>query len=156
MTKIVYNACVGGFGLSARAIKRLAELQGRPCYFFDVRLNKPYEPLDVDSADSAFMFSAFDIPNPNELFPPGDDWYSMTIEQRTERNDLYKKHHIEVPDDRTNPLLVQVVEELREVANGRHAQLRIQELAPGTKFIIDEYDGSESVKTPDEFEWMTA
>ena len=28
MTKIVYNACYGGFGLSAAAMKRIAEIKG--------------------------------------------------------------------------------------------------------------------------------
>src|ERR1700735_3599789 len=43
---------------------------------------------------------------------------------------------------RTDPVLVQVVEELGEEANGRNATLAICELEPGTKYRIDEYDGA--------------
>ena len=31
MTKIVYNACYGGFSLSEKAIKRYWEIKGEPC-----------------------------------------------------------------------------------------------------------------------------
>jgi hypothetical protein len=32
--KIAINVSFGGFSLSRAGVKRLAELQGRPCYFF--------------------------------------------------------------------------------------------------------------------------
>lgn len=57
---------------------------------------------------------------------------------------------------RTDPFLVQVVEQLGEAANGMHARLRIADVPAGTKYIIKEYDGNESVKTIDDFAWLTA
>lgn len=57
---------------------------------------------------------------------------------------------------RTDPLLIQVIEELDDKANGRCAQLGIHELHPGTKYRIDEYDGMERVMTIDSYEWETA
>jgi len=32
--KIAVNRCYGGFGLSAKAVKRIAELNGKECYFY--------------------------------------------------------------------------------------------------------------------------
>ena len=98
MTKIVYNACFGGFGLSKRATDRYWELKGEPTPEY---------------------------------------WYDGDM-------------------DRADPVLVQVVEELGEAANGNFAELGIVELEPGTKYRIDEYDGSEAVMTIDDYEWSVA
>ena len=54
---------------------------------------------------------------------------------------------------RHDPMLVAVVEELGEVASGKHAKLKVQEIS-GSLYRIDEYDGSESVQEPDGIEWI--
>ena len=58
--------------------------------------------------------------------------------------------------NRTDPILVQVVEELGEEANGFCAELCIDDIPVGTKYRIDEYDGSESVMTIDCYNWSVA
>ena len=55
--------------------------------------------------------------------------------------------------DRHDPILVQVVEELGDKANGMCAQLAIEEVSGS--YRIDEYDGFESVETPESYEWIT-
>ena len=100
MTKIVYNACYGGFSLSDEAISRYAKIKG--------------------ITEEA-----------------GDELYDRDIE-------------------RTDPVLVQVVEELGELADGACARLRIKELVSGTLYRIDEYDGYESVTTIDDYNWSVA
>lgn len=99
MTKIVFNACFGGYNLSEAAIMRYAEIKG------------------INIAIGGF--SIYDI-------------------------------------ERTDPALVQVVEELGEAANGMSAALRIADVPAGTLYRIDEYDGSESVMTQDDYEWSLA
>jgi len=99
MTKIVFNACFGGYGLSEAAIMRYAKIKG------------------INIAIGGF--SVYEI-------------------------------------DRADPALVQVVEELGEAANGRSAALRIAEVPAGTLYRIDEYDGSESVMTQDDYNWSVA
>lgn len=114
MTKIVYNDCFGGFGLSKKAVERYFQLKGWglvvvkydcgwPCYYRD----------------------------------NGDDFYPRDLE-------------------RDDPILVQVVEELGSEANGDFSELAIRELPAGTRYRIDEYDGSESVITDDEQGWRIA
>ena len=98
MTKIVYNACYGGFGISEKAEARYWELKGE---------TRPVE------------------------------WYS---------NDL----------DRTDPILVRVVEELGEEADTLFSDLRIEELEAGTRYRIEEYDGYESVETESDYSWRVA
>lgn len=52
---------------------------------------------------------------------------------------------------RHDPILLRVVAELGEKASGRFACLKIQEIK-GSVYRIDEYDGYETVVTPDEVE----
>lgn len=94
MTKIVYNACYGGFSLSDEGFALYTEYGGVAESMYDI--------------------------------------------------------------DRTEPALVNAVEELGARANGRYANLKIRELPTGTRYRIDEYDGSERVITIDEYEWRTA
>jgi phage major head subunit gpT-like protein len=67
--------------------------------------------------------------------------------------DYFSSYDIE---DRADPILAQVVEELGEAANGDCAELCIRELEPGTKYRIQEYDGSEWVETPEDINWQVA
>jgi len=135
MTKIVYNACYGGFGLSHAALRRWAELKGDTVYdYVDPRYrdrdNSDYHrqlirctPEEYDNASSEVQ---------NEMFISTYD----------------------IP--RHDPELVQVVEELGEAANGSCARLVIEELDPGTRYRITEYDGYESVETDDSVDWSVA
>lgn len=58
--------------------------------------------------------------------------------------------------DRDDPTLIQVVEELGDTANGRFAQLVIQDILAGTKYRIQEYDGAEWIETESDIEWKVA
>lgn len=54
---------------------------------------------------------------------------------------------------RHDPVLVRVVEELGDRANGNYSDLQIFEL-PGNQYKIEEYDGNESVATPEAQRWI--
>lgn len=65
--------------------------------------------------------------------------------------DMYKQlsNKYEIYDfelDRTDPVLIQIVETLGAEANGRFAKLRIIEIPDDIEWEITEYDGSESVE----------
>jgi agmatine/peptidylarginine deiminase len=49
-------------------------------------------------------------------------------------------------DDRTNPHLIDIVEEMGEEANGHCAQLKIIEIPDDVSYFIDDYDGAETVR----------
>ena len=57
----------------------------------------------------------------------------------------------EIP--RHHPILVQVVEELGDKASGDYSILAIVEVYG--PYRIDEYDGSESVMTVGDYDWVT-
>ena len=48
--------------------------------------------------------------------------------------------------ERDDPYLVQVVEELGELADGEFAKLRIADVPDGVEWYIDDYDGIETVR----------
>ena len=149
--KIVINKCYGVFSLSMKAVKRIAELQGRPCYFFKQDYSKGIDaPMEKISEDGKppLLWSAFDIEDPNALMAEtqGEKWHKMTQEQRIAANKKYSAHcHDSRPDDRTDKFLVQVVEELGKEANGSHAILAVIEIPDGVEWSLDEYDGIETV-----------
>lgn len=69
-------------------------------------------------------------------------------------NSDWDSHHVDVP--RTDPTLIKVIEQLGEKAGGMCSNLKIANLPEGTRYRIVEYDGFESVKTPDDYEWSVA
>jgi len=148
MQKIVINVQYGGFGLSPLALKRLAELQGRECYFFKKEnlLKGPYIPITIEEATAELMFDAFDIPNPNDVLPKQDNWWELSDEERRISNQKYKEHEINDRNlNRTDKHLVQVVKELKEKANGQCATLKIVDVPDNVEWEIEEYDGNEWV-----------
>ncbi len=130
--KVVINRCFGGFGLSKKATKRLAELQGRECYFYkDSVRGETYTPISIDDQDSSWV--ALDIPNAHEI--------------DLSKDNAYTKHviHYDYSIDRSDPLLIQVVEELGKEANREYSRLAIVDIPDDINWTIDEYDGNESV-----------
>lgn len=152
MTKIVYNACFGGFGLSEAAVLRYAELKGIKLY-----------PERDGRYKSLALVTWWTVPEEqwrkHREFHEAHrhDWYALPTEQVRAYNEFYKKNFLYDKDiSRADPALVQVVEELGTAASGHHAQLQIRELPEGTLYRIDEYDGNESVMTQDDYEWSIA
>lgn len=56
--------------------------------------------------------------------------------------------------DRRDPVLIQVVEELKDRSWGLDACLAVFEVPPGAYFRIHEYDGYESIEYRDNIDWM--
>jgi hypothetical protein len=138
MTKIVYNACYGGFSLSHEAMMRYAEIKGITLYtkkkygYNHYYLCPPEEYDRINAEEQAKPVSPDRFERSNRLYISNRDF---------ERND---------------PILVQVVEELGDKANGMCAELCIAEVPAGTLYRIDEYDGFESVQTKDSYDWNVA
>lgn len=135
MKKVAINDCFGGFGLSPKATKRLAELRGRECYFYESSYGEgthEYIPLTDEQAFNdkhRFLIMAFDVPNAHEINDNSLDKHSL-YESDIERHD---------------PLLIQVIEELGKEANGSHSKLTIVEIPEDVNYEIEEYDGMEHI-----------
>lgn len=147
--KIVINKCFGGFGLSPNAIKRYAELKGWECYFFKCDLKtEEYEEITIEEARSARMslWSAFKVSNPAKHINRKKPWKEQSMEERRAENERHSNislYHGDIP--RTDPALIQTVEELGDEANGWAAKLRVVEIPDGVEWELDEYDGVESI-----------
>lgn len=144
---VVINKQFGGFSISALAVKRIAELKGRPCFFFKRDgFSGPYRPADLASIQKQdWHWSAFDISDLSVL-PSQEDWSSKPIEERQASNRIWDKHILSSrPDNREDEDLVRAVKELGDAANGMCAKLKIVEIPDGTKYEIDDYDGMESI-----------
>lgn len=147
--KVVINSEYGGFGLSPKAIRRLAELQGKPCYFFVRDPEQPgikYKPATLEEVEAAFMWTAYIVPNPYEVVGKYDDdlWMAMPLEERQAINARWRDITLsDWSQQRDDPMLVQVVEELGESASGRLSELRVVEIPVNADYEIQEYDGRE-------------
>lgn len=141
MTKVVYNACYGGFGLSKEACQRYWDIKGQQVW---IEQNPKFISLD--------MFNVWLVPPEERL--EEREWSSMTMDERIAYNKAYSKQTWYYNDvSRHDPVLVQVVEELGDKANGMCAELAIAEVYDS--YRIDEYDGFESVETADSYDWIT-
>jgi hypothetical protein len=140
MTKIVYNACYGGFSLSDAAIMRYAEIKGITLY--------PH-------AEKRYGFISYYLCPPEEWMRINNEEYNSPLGPGPfdRSNALYFSV---TAIERTDPALVQAVEDLGDAANGDWAELRITEVRAGTRYRIDEYDGLESVMTIDDYDWKMA
>jgi hypothetical protein len=139
MTKVVYNACYGGFNLSREACKRYWEIQGKEVW--------------IEDGDFMDTFTVWLVP-PEERLTKPEPWYSAPIEERVVFNKQYSEQTWYYGNvSRHDPILVQVVEELGDKANGMCAKLAIEEVSG--PYRIDDYDGNESVVEPSGYNWIT-
>jgi len=115
MTKIVYNASYGWFGLSDKAVQRYSDLAGLGL------VQRSFSGLE------------------------------QSLHWETPEGDFWSEHDLK----RTDPFLVQVVEEMgKEAAD--FTTLLIEEVPSGTLYRIEEYDGMETVMTQDDYKWEVA
>lgn len=143
--KVVINRCFGGFSLSPKAIKRLAELNGKECYFFkhDYKNDKHTSISLKEAEKDSLFFTAFSVSNPDEILPKERRGKDGTYK---EFNEEYGKIDLDMrPDDRTDKHLIQVVEELGDESSGSCAELEIIEIPEDVGYEIDDYDGMESI-----------
>ena len=142
MSKIVYNDCLGGFGLSYRGVMRYAEIKGMKLFAF------------TDKRDENGIIQLRDAKIPVTSPEEAQDAFSVYYHTSEDPSDdsYFNANGI----DRTDPALVQVVEELGSAANGLCAELHIAELPSRALYRIDGYDGRESVRTNYDYEWNIA
>jgi hypothetical protein len=135
MTKIVINACHGGFGLSHEGILAYLERSGQQVW---VEVNEKYGKL--------IPFTYHLVSPENRVEGTPDNWNDMTQDQRQAHQAAYSETVFYDRDlARDDPCLVQVVEQLGAVASGRHAELKIVDVPDDVNWYIEEYDGAEWV-----------
>ena len=132
--KIVINRCFGGYGLSHEAVMRYLELKGITVY--------------PEQGEGTWKFWTYWLVKPEGRFgvKENEEFYAMSIEDRQAYNKKYSDETFEENNiERNDSVLIQVIEELGDAANGEHAELAIVEIPDDVEWEISEYDGSEHV-----------
>ena len=133
--KLVINKCYGGFSLSEAAVKRYAEIKGVTLY------------LEYDKRFKSMPPTYWTVPESERVKELPGNWQDHSFEDRQEYNRKCTEQNIYDRDlPRDDKVLIQVVEELGEEADGSSAKLAIIEIPDGIDWIIDEYDGMERVE----------
>lgn len=132
MKSVVINRCFGGFGLSYKASLRYAELAGCKLYAFVTGRDK--------KGNYDFNCNCME-PYSEEI--GGDVLMSIHyfIEETPTNKSSWSDHNIA----RNDSILVQVVQELGESANGKCAELHVVKIPDDVEYEIDEYDGLETI-----------
>lgn len=78
---------------------------------------------------------------------------ATAIEEQSKQKSFFGEQYSFYDLPRHDSRLVQVVEELGEAASGNFAELKVAKIK-GLRYRIDEYDGNESVQTPNDIEWI--
>lgn len=125
--KVVLNSCYGGFGLSDEAYEKLNEW-GIPIQAYISPERNPDTGLYILKLEDEGEV-IFDNTLSKDSVCCGRYWDSWTRDK----------------ESRSHPLVVRVVEELGERANGVHAKLRIADIPDDIEWKIDEYDGIEHI-----------
>lgn len=133
--KIVINKCYGGFGLSAKAEDLYAEKSQFKLYRYKQTKFSHCDGEELHEKimeDDMTMFVHTYTKDHGESFSKlenKDDgyWYSGTLE-------------------RTDPLLVEVVEALGKEADGDCAELKVVDIPDNISYEISDYDGIESIE----------
>ena len=170
LVPIVLNYCYGGFGVSNEGIRRYLELKGLPFIekarnygssAFYINEDNVFDQLMCRNCN--FTIQDCDCDCISRFCTICDDLRKMKCTCKPNEHSFYsgcrctEKYFCEdINFKRTDPLLVQVVKELGEKANGYCAKLAIEYLPKGTKYIINEYDGHESLQTEHDFHWSIA
>lgn len=132
--KVVINRCYGGFGLSHEAILRYFEIKGITVY--------------PEQDESYWRFRTYWLVKPEDRIESkeGEAFYAMSIEDRRAYNKARSEQTMYPRDiERHDPVLVQVVEEMGDAADGDHAELAVVEIPDDVEYIIEEYDGLEHI-----------
>jgi hypothetical protein len=159
--KVVINVCYGGFSLSPKAVAYIANKNGLSCHFYVEILededgnyissdNRGYKKVTQEYAMGASVWNASTIATIEEYQEFMDfNWKDSSKEERVAHNLRYKELHHEARSiTRHDESLVEAVEVLgSKEASGDCAELKVIDI-PIAVYIINEYDGQESVSEP--------
>lgn len=132
--EIVINRCWGGYGLSNKALKRYAELKGFKICF--------YEQTKYKYRDGKDEYKRIDNPHKKVFISHSFKKDFGKIIDKLDDNDFFSDYHIKRDDE----VLIQVVKELGDKANGSHSKLSIVKIPSHIEWEISDYDGMEKVE----------
>jgi hypothetical protein len=128
--KIVINNCFGGFSLSDEAFELYLQKKGIKYYKYTGRFYK------ISGSDY------FTVPK-EKYDRLAKKWYKEDGNYKRINEKNWYLSNMDIKRD--DPVLVEVVEKLKDKANGHCAKLKIVEIPSEIDWEIEEYDGLEEV-----------
>ena len=131
MKKVILNKCFGGFDVSKEAYMLYAKKKRLTLYLYESEfINRKFIYKKVNDDNSIFRhYFIKDMGDNVEI-----------------SNEDYEKYCLYLKDEhREDPILIEVVEELGEKASGRFGNLKVVEIPDDLEYVIDEYDGIETL-----------
>lgn len=130
MRKIILNKCYGGFELSKKTYELYAKKKGLELYTYTMTIeNNKCKYKYSDGSDFFIVYFTKNFGNNVEISKEDYEKYVLSLRE-------------EAREDKT---LIEVVEELGEEASGTFGELEIVEIPDNAFFIIDNYDGIETL-----------
>lgn len=131
--KIVINRCFGGYELSYEAMMEYAKLKCIKLYAYYQRYN-----INISMEENPYI----------EYTGIGEKPYLLhyATKKIKNSNELNKYYFSENKIERTDIMLIRVVEKLGNKANGEHADLKIITIPDNIEYEITDYDGIETVE----------
>lgn len=150
--KIILNKCFGGFGFSPKVYVEYAKRKGIDLFVYDEKCSNEfiYETIYFKIPLEQITFDNYSYINVNNrLFLPhfctmdlGDSFSNKD----KQKYDAFKEHLLYLNEHyRTDEVLISIVEDLGSEANGKFADLKIVEIPDDLDYVIDDYDGRETL-----------
>ncbi len=129
--KVILNKCYGGFDVSKEAYQLYAKKKGLDlfCYECDIK----------DYKNCIYKYT-----KENNLF---SHYFTKDFGDNVQlSNEDYEKYSLYLDASyREDPVLIEVVEELGKKADGNFSELKIVEIPDNLDYVIDDYDGIETL-----------
>jgi hypothetical protein len=125
--KVILNKCYGGFGISREGYELYCMKKGlTPNFYINDVPNYLIKKKDCDN----LSFYCFLKDYGDRILETEVDWKTHLYLNTSYRDD---------------PILIEVVEELGEKASGRFANLEVVDIPDDMDYVIDNYDGIETL-----------
>lgn len=134
--KVILNKCYGGFSVSDAGYRLYAKKKGINIFAYVAKYRKDgktdfYRVDDVGEGRGLLGLT---------FYFKKDFGKAVSESELDFREGLFLRE-----EQRNDPVLVEVVEELGSAANGACANLRVVDIPDGMDYVIDEYDGIETL-----------
>lgn len=132
MKKVILNKCFGGFSLSSEAYKLYGKKKGFEVFCYKLDGVGRYIKEKANTNSICYTYFTKDLGDKFREHDMDDNYY--------EKYNLYLDKNY-----REDPILIEVVEELKERANTSCSNLKVVEIPDDLDYVIDEYDGIETL-----------
>lgn len=130
MKKIILNKCFGGFDVSEKAYKLYAKKKGLDLFKYKYTFENSKVIYKYGNEEDLFaVFFTKDFGDNVEISDKDYEKYCLSL--RSEK--------------REDETLIEVIEELGKEASGRFGKLEVLEIPDDAFYVIEEYDGAETL-----------